>query len=123
MWPLSGVLAAILIVVGIALLIAYAVRRGLMRSDLPDTIATAEVPTTGPAPAAERASQSRTLGALGAVVLVVGLALGVFTAVAGGWGSTGSATGADGGCAQSWNGCPQVTAPAASNPALPTVAP
>jgi len=123
MWPLSGVLAAILIVVGVALLIAYAVRRGLMHDDLPDTVASAEVPTTGPMPAGEPASRPRTLGALGAVILVAGLALGVVTAVGGGWGSTGSSTGADGGCAQSWNGCPQVTAPAASSLTLPTVAP
>lgn len=110
MWPLSGVLAAILIVVGIVLLIAYAVRRGLVLGDLPDTIESAAVPTDGPAPAAEPPSKPRTLGALGAVILAAGLALGVFTAVTG-WGG---AVGADGGCAQSWNGCTQQTAPAAS---------
>jgi hypothetical protein len=112
MWPLSGVLAAVAIVVGIVLLVIYAVRRGLMNRDLPDTIETAEVPTAGPAPSAEPASQPRTLGALGAAILIVGLALGLVTAV-GGW--TGSGTGSSGtDCAQSWNGCPQVTAPAAS---------
>ncbi len=111
MWPLSGVLAAILIVVGIVLLVVYAVRRGLVAHDLPDTIETAEVPTAGPAPAAEPPSRPRALGAVGAVVLVAGLALGVLTAV-GGWGGGGSG---GGGCAQSWNGCPPQTAPAATS--------
>jgi hypothetical protein len=121
MWPLSGVLAAILIVVGIVLLVAYARRRGLMRAELPDTIATAEVPTDGPAPTAEPAHQPRTLGAVGALVLVAGLALGLFTAVSG-WGGSGTGTSATD-CAQSWNGCPQVTAPATSRPVLPSVVP
>ena len=118
MWPLTGVLAAILIVVGIVLLIAYAVRRGLVQHDLPDTIEQVAVPTGGPAPAVEPPSQPRALGAVGALVLVVGLALGVVTAVAG-WADSGSGAG---GCAQSWNGCPQQTAPAASGEA-PSVVP
>jgi hypothetical protein len=118
MWPLSGVLAAILIVVGIVLLVAYAVRRGLVQHDLPDTIERMAVPTGGPAPAAEPASGARALGAVGAVVLVVGLALGVVTAVAG-WADSSSGSG---GCAQSWNGCPQQTAPAATD-AVPSVVP
>jgi anti-sigma factor RsiW len=120
MWPLSGVLAAILIVVGIVLLIAYAVRRGLVHDALPDTVERAEVPTDGPAPTSEPPSRPRTLGALGAVILVVGLALGVFTAVSGGWSAAGNVTGS---CAQSWNGCPQVTAPPASSPGAPSVVP
>lgn len=120
-WPVSGVLAAILIVVGIALLIAYAVRRGLVHGDLPDTIASDVVPTEGPAPAAEPPHRPRTLGALGAAVLVVGLALGLLTAVTG-WGGSGTgSTSTD--CAQSWNGCPQVTAPPAASPSLPSVVP
>lgn len=115
-WPISGVLAAIAIVVGIALLIVYAVRRGLAHGDLPDTIPSGEVPVDGPAPAAEPAHAPRALGALGATILVVGLGLGVVTAL-GGWGS---GAGDVGGCAQSWNGCPQVTAPAATPlPSLP----
>ncbi len=121
MWPLSGVLAAILIVVGIALLVVYAVRRGFMHRDLPDTIETAEVPTDGPAPGAEPAQQPRRLGAVGAVILLVGLGLGLFTA-ASGWSGTGTGTNATD-CAQSWNGCPQVTAPATSNPAPPSIQP
>lgn len=111
-WPISGVLAAIAIVVGIALLVLYAVRRGLVHNDLPDTIATAEVPTAGPSPTGGTARQSRAMGAAGAAILVVGLALGLVTAL-GSWG--GSAAG-NGGCAQSWNGCPQATAPATAKP-------
>ena len=122
MWPLSGVLAAILIVAGIALLVLYAVRRGFMQGELPDTIATDEVPTSGPKPTRESAQKPRTLGALGAFLLVLGLVFGLFTAFSG-WGGTG--TGASGAnCAQSWDGCPQVTAPATTKPsALPSVAP
>ena len=122
MWPLSGVLAAILIVVGVVLLVLYAVRRGFMQRDLPGTIAADEVPTSGPAPASEAAGKPRTLGALGAFLLVVGLVFGLFTAMSG-WTGTGTGTsGTD--CAQSWNGCPQVTAPATTKPsALPSVVP
>jgi hypothetical protein len=121
MWPLSGVLAAILIVVGVAMLVLYAVRRGFMHGDLPDTIATDEVPTSGPAPAREAAGKPRTLGALGAFMLVIGLVLGLFTAMSG-WSGTGTgASSTD--CAQSWNGCPQVTAPTTAKPSLPSVVP
>lgn len=122
MWPLSGVLAAILIVVGIALLVLYAVRRGFMHGDLPDTIASDEVPTSGPAPSRESAQKPRTLGALGACLLVLGLVFGLFTAVSG-WGGAG--TGSSGtNCAQSWDGCPQVTAPATTPPStLPSLVP
>ena len=121
MWPLSGVLAAILIVVGVVLLVLYAVRRGFMQRDLPGTIAADEVPTSGPTPSGESAQQPRTLGALGALVLGVGLVLGLLTAVTG-WSGTGTGTSSKD-CAQSWNGCPQVTAPATSSPSLPSVVP
>jgi hypothetical protein len=121
MWPLSGVLAAILIVVGIVLLVIYAMRRGFVNRELPDTVETAEVPTSRPAPAGESAQKPRTLGALGALVLVVGLALGLITA-AYGWSGTGTGTSSKD-CAQSWNGCPQVTAPPTAGPSLPSVVP
>ncbi len=111
-WPATGVLAAIAIAAGIILLVVYAVRRGLVDSDLPDTIATDAVPTSGPAPVARTAQQSRAMGAAGAVILVVGLALGVVTALGGWGGGAGGSAGGSGGCAQSWNGCPQSTAPA-----------
>lgn len=118
MWPLIGVLAAILIVVGIALLVTYAVRRGLVNRDLPDTYASDEVPTAGPAPASEPAQRPRTMGTVGALILIAGLALGLVAFASGGFGSGTATTGKD--CAQSWNGCPQVTAPAASPlPSLP----
>ncbi len=112
-WPITGVLAAVAITVGVVLLVVYAVRRGLVHSDLPDTIATAEIPTSGSSPIAAAPQQLRTIGAAGALILVVGLALGVVTAL-GGWG--GASTTDGGGCAQSWNGCPQVTAPASARP-------
>jgi hypothetical protein len=121
MWPLSGVLAAILIAVGIVLLVIYAMRRGFVNRDLPDTIATAEVPTSGPAPSGESAQKPRTLGSLGALVLVAGLVLGLLTAFTG-WSGTGTGTSSKD-CAQSWSGCPQVTAPATAGPSLPSVVP
>jgi hypothetical protein len=115
-WPITGVLAAIAIVVGIVLLVVYAVRRGLVLNDLPDTIATAEVPTAGPSPVGRTAQQSRAMGAAGAGILLVGLGLGLVTALGGWGGATGSSAGGNGGCAQSWNGCPQATAPASAKP-------
>jgi hypothetical protein len=115
-WPITGVLAAIAIAVGIVLLVAYAVRRGLVDHDLPDTIATTEVPTSGAAPVAGPAQQSRAMGAAGAVILAVGLALGLVTAIGGWGGAAGSSGDGSGGCAQSWNGCPQATAPAIAQP-------
>ena len=121
MWPLSGVLAAILIVVGIVLLVIYAVRRGFVNRDLPDTIASAEVPPDDRAPVAEPPARPRTLGAVGALLLVAGLALGLYTAVSGWTGSGTGTSAAD--CAQSWNGCPQVTAPATPGSSLPGVQP
>lgn len=109
-WPVTGILAAIAIGVGIILLVVYATQRGLVHGDLPDTIETPGVPTEAPLRAGEPQHRSRTLGALGAVVLITGLALGVLTAATG-WGGTGTgSTGTD--CAQSWTGCPQVTTPA-----------
>jgi hypothetical protein len=118
MWPIIGVLAAILIVVGIALLVLYAVRRGLVDRDLPDTFASDAEPTSRTASAGEPAHRPRSLGAAGALVLVVGLVLGFAAFASGGLNSGTAGPGQD--CAQSWNGCPQVTAPAASPaPSLP----
>lgn len=103
-WPATGVLAAVAIAVGIVLLVVYAVRRGLVDNDLPDTFATPAVPTSGPARVRGTAQQLRAMGAAGAVILIAGLALGLATTI-GGWAWAG-------GCAQSWNGCAQSTAPA-----------
>ncbi len=111
-WPLTGVLAAIAIAAGIVLLVAYAVGRGLVHHALPDTVESPGVPTETPAHAAEPRNGSRALGAVGALVLILGLALGVLTAATS-WGGVGTG-GAGADCAQSWLGCPQATAPAAS---------
>ena len=121
-WPLTGILAAIAIVVGVALLVVYAMRRGLVDSDLPGTIESEQVPTSSSAPAGAPAHPSRALGGAGAVFLVVGLALGLLTA-AGSWSSEGDGTGGSSGCAQSWNGCPPATAQATSAPSLPSIVP
>ena len=121
-WPLSGVLAAIAIVVGIVLLVLYAFRSGLVHQGLPDTVETDAVPTTGPSSDGEPAQQPRTLGLLGAGILVLGLVLGIVTAV-GGWGGAPAGSNGSGACAQLWNGCPQATAPATAAPSLPSVVP
>ena len=111
-WSVLGIAAAVLIVAGIVLLIAYAVERGLVHRELDGTIAT----DAGSAPAAHAPGSTggaRTIGLAGAVVLAVGLVLGLLTAV-GGWagagfgGTSGPGIG-PGDCAQSWAGCPQVT--------------
>lgn len=112
-WNALGVLALIAIVAGFVLLIAYAARRGFVNRELDGTIETAEVPFSGPAPRAEAAGQPRALGVAGAALLVVGLALGLATAVLGWGGGPGTSAGTrsdqPGNCAQSWNGCPQAT--------------
>ncbi|MEW6225407.1 MAG: hypothetical protein AB1627_12345 [Chloroflexota bacterium] len=107
-WSILGIGAAVAIVAGIVLLVVYASQRGLVNREL-DGID----PEAGPdAVSAVRAPASRTLGAAGAVLLVVGLGLGLLSAI-GGWGGsgttgTGPGTGPDD-CAQSWSGCPQAT--------------
>jgi hypothetical protein len=114
-WSLTGLAAAILIVMGIALLVVYALRRGLHHRELDGTDAETgpEAEAGGsdlPAGASPAPSMSSTMGAAGAVVLVLGLALGVIAAT-GGWGvqqASGPGT-APQDCAQAWNGCPQAT--------------
>jgi hypothetical protein len=110
-WSPIGIGAAILIVIGIVLLVAYALRRGLDRGELEGMDAEPDLVARGDAPPARVARDaSRTLGAVGATVLVLGLALGV-VAAGGGWG-TAEAQGpgtAPQDCAQGWNGCPQAT--------------
>lgn len=107
-WSAIGIVAAIAIVAGIVLLVAYAVRRGLVNRDLDGTIATEGTSGSTIEPAADAgprpAESSRLLGAAGATILAVGLVLGLASAILG-WGGSGGAAG----CAQSWNGCPQVT--------------
>ena len=104
-WSLTGIAAAILIVAGIALLAVYMFQRGLHRRELDGTEAAFDVE-----PAAAGAATSRTMGAAGAAVLVLGLALGVIAAT-GGWGTQQTAGPgiAPEDCAQTWTGCPQAT--------------
>lgn len=111
---LLGPIAAIAIVAGIALLVAYAVRRGLVHRELDGTLNRESSPEGVLEPGPSSTPQaSRLLGSVGALLLVVGLVLGVVAVVAGPGGGNSSAgtpvsSAAD--CAQSWNGCPQVTA-------------
>jgi hypothetical protein len=122
-WSATGIVAAIAIVAGIVLLIAYAVRRGLVDRDLDGTIAAegAAGSTVEPGvnPAANPAGSSRLLGAAGATFLGIGLVLGLVSAILG-WGGSGGTAG----CAQSWNGCPQATPGAqASAPPVSSIVP
>ena len=111
-WSPAGIVALIAIVAGIVLLVAYAVQRGLVHREL-EGIETAGDPGTTAAPAvAAQPRRSRTLGMVGAIVLVVGLALGAVAAL-GTWTTGDATTGGPGlapaDCAQSWDGCPKAT--------------
>ncbi len=115
-WSATGVLALIAIAAGIVLLVVYASRRGFVDRELGGTIETEAVPFAGPAPVAEAPARPRAVGMVGATLLVVGLAVGLATALFG-WGVAGGGIVGDrsdqpGNCAGSWNGCPQATAPA-----------
>lgn len=124
-WSPAGIAAAVLIVGGLVLLAVYVLRRGLHTRELdgtdPDLEPVLAGATAAPGPASTASStaaapapreQSRTLGVLGATLLVAGLALGVVSAATG-WGSGTVANGGPGtgtgDCAQGWNGCPQAT--------------
>lgn len=115
-WSVLGIAAAIAIALGFVLLVVYALRRGLTNSELDGTIA-AETASETPPPARDR-ENGRTLGVIGAVVLIAGLGLGILAATTR-WGSPDGGMGPGNGpvdCAQSWNGCPQGT-PARGTPA------
>jgi hypothetical protein len=118
-WSLSGVAAAILMGAGIILLVAYAFRRGLHHRELDGTDAASQLQagdSAGTVPGATASASahvrdtSRTMGAAGAMILLLGLALGVIAAT-GGWGTqpAGGPGTAPEDCAQTWNGCPQAT--------------
>jgi hypothetical protein len=117
-WTPAGIASAIAIVAGIVLLVVYAMRRGLVNRELDGTdeeaaAQAADDPTAKPAPStSRRRSGGRSLGALGAVLLVGGLLLGVMVAT-GTWGAGGTtppagASGQDE-CAAGWSGCPKDT--------------
>ena len=115
-WSPIGIGALLAIVAGIVLLVVYAVQRGLVHRELEgietEPVPGAEPDEPPPARAAAPARRSRTVGTLGATLLVAGLALGLVSAAAG-WGSNDAATGGPGtapqDCAQSWDGCPKAT--------------
>jgi hypothetical protein len=127
-WSLLGIVSVVAIVAGILLLAVYALRRGVLHRDLAGTIEPEMNPRTLEAPppatssagssptaisSAARPGDARTLGAAGATLLVVGLALGLVGAITG-WGGSGSSEAGGPGqapvdCAQSWEGCPQAT--------------
>jgi hypothetical protein len=118
-WSPIGIAALVAITGGVVLLVLYAARRGLIHRELEGIEAPADGPADPgmPAPGAPSATpgsghRSRTLGALGAVLLAVGLALGVLAAY-GSW-FTDDTTGGSPGlapqdCAQTWQGCPRAT--------------
>jgi hypothetical protein len=87
--------------------VSYALQRGLVDRELDGTDASGDPDATP----IIRAPRGRTLGAAGAIVLAVGLGLGLLTAL-GNWAGATTGIGPGGGpenCAQSWIGCPQAT--------------
>ncbi len=111
-WSPAGIVALITIVAGIVLLVAYAMRRGLVHREL-EGIEPATDAGTETAPAvAGPPRRSRMLGLVGAILLVIGLGLGAVAAL-GTWGTGEATTGGPGlapaDCAQSWEGCPKAT--------------
>jgi hypothetical protein len=110
-WSPIGIASLITIVAGIVLLVVYAMQRGLVHRELEGIEETAVTGTETPAAPSAPLRRSRTLGSLGAALLVLGLALGVISAT-GGWGA-GTANGGPGAapndCAQAWGGCPKAT--------------
>ena len=108
----TGIAAAIAIVAGVVLLVAYAMRRGLVHRELDGTVNREASPdgVLEPGPSTP-AHSSRGFGALGAALLAVGLVLALLSVAAVPQNSGGTlipgASNSD--CAQSWNGCPQAT--------------
>lgn len=114
-WNPVGIAAALLIALGIVLLVGYASRRGLVRGGLEgmDESIEPEVASEPTARPAGARPGPRMLGAIGAVVLVAGLVLGMIAAL-GSWTAGDGVSGPESGpadCAQSWDGCPKSTPP------------
>lgn len=113
-WSPAGIASAIAIVAGMALLVAYAVRRGLVHRELDALEPDPNVDLDPLAASRERTAArdgTRILGLAGAALLAIGLALGVLSAVTG-WGGGAIVDGTGGtpdDCAQSWSGCPHPT--------------
>lgn len=116
---LLAIAALVAIAAGIVLLAAYALRRGVVHGELPGTVEPEADPRTiGGPPAAVVATarpdgSDRNLGLAGAVLLAVGIGLGLVGAMTG-WGIAASSTTGGPGeaptdCAQTWEGCPQAT--------------
>ena len=110
-WSILGIAAAVAIIAGIVLLVAYAAQRGLVDRELDGVVAAETAP--GTLPLARQRGHGRTLGMAGAAILGIGLVLGLLTAITG-WGETTDLSGSGPGgapvdCAQSWSGCPQST--------------
>jgi len=111
-WSPAGIASIIAIVAGALLLVAYAIRRGLVHRELDALEPNPGVDLDPVAASRSRARDgTRTLGLAGAGLLAIGLVLGAVTAGAG-WGGGATADGTGGApddCAQSWTGCPHAT--------------
>ncbi len=107
----TGIAAAVAIVAGIILLVAYAMRRGLVHRELDGTLNRESSPegVMEPGPSAPPRS-SRGFGAVGVALLAVGLVLALISVATPQGGNGTAVPGAStNDCAQSWNGCPQAT--------------
>lgn len=106
---IGAILAIAAIVAGLVLLGVYVVGRGLHTRELDGTddaaaALAADDPTAERAPRpAPRSRSGRPIGALGALLLVVGLGLGALTLTSGSGTSGPGAVPSD--CLAGWNGC------------------
>jgi hypothetical protein len=107
----TGIAAIVAIVAGVVLLVAYAMRRGLVHRELDGTLNRESSPEgVMEAAPSKPAPSSRGFGAVGAALLAVGIVLALISVTAPPRTSGPLAPGATpNDCAQSWNGCPQAT--------------
>jgi hypothetical protein len=111
-WNPIGIAALLTLVAGVLLLGVDAIRRGLVHGNLDGIDADPDPGVEAPGPAVRTADRSRKLAALGVLLLVAGLGMGL-VAIVGGWSAdqvedASSGLPADD-CAQSWEGCPTTT--------------